>query len=85
MCCSRPGRCGRGRCITRAACPRPRAPAAEKDAFVQLFYDKHIQHLLAALVEAGDEPDGPGAPAANTGALRGRVLQAQQLCHGLVG
>lgn len=40
--------------------------SAEKDKFVELFYDRHISQLLAALVAAGDTPYGPGAPAAST-------------------
>lgn len=50
-------------------------PGAEKDKFVELFYDRHISQLLAALVAAGDTPYGPGAPAASTGAWRWPVLQ----------
>ncbi|KAL4852743.1 Serine/threonine-protein phosphatase 4 regulatory subunit 3 [Chlorella vulgaris] len=40
--------------------------SAEKDKFVELFYDQHISQLLAALVQAGDAPYSPGAPAPNT-------------------
>ncbi|KAI3423413.1 hypothetical protein D9Q98_010630 [Chlorella vulgaris] len=40
--------------------------SAEKDKFVELFYDQHISQLLAALVQAGDAPYSLGAPAPNT-------------------
>ena len=50
-------------------------PGAEKDKFVELFYDRHISQLLAALVAAGDTPYGPGAPAASTGAWCWPVVQ----------
>ena len=34
---------------------------------MELFYDRYISQLLAALVVAGDSPHAPNAPAANTG------------------
>ncbi|KAL4418834.1 hypothetical protein ABPG77_004074 [Micractinium sp. CCAP 211/92] len=40
--------------------------AAEKDKFVELFYDRHIAQLLAALVQAAEAPYAEGAPSANT-------------------
>ena len=58
-----------------AAAPAP--AAAEKDKFVELFYDKHISQLLATVVDASavaetlaDARAGAGAgPSANTGGL----------------
>ena len=46
-------------------------PAAEKDKFVELFYDEYVKLLLEAVVAAGDKPNDPKAPAANTGAHGG--------------
>ncbi|PSC74221.1 Serine threonine-phosphatase 4 regulatory subunit 3 isoform B [Micractinium conductrix] len=40
--------------------------SAEKDKFVELFYEKGIAELLTALVQASESPYGEGAPSANT-------------------
>ncbi|EFN53416.1 hypothetical protein CHLNCDRAFT_58505 [Chlorella variabilis] len=40
--------------------------SAEKNKFVELFYDKYIAKLLATLVQAGDDPYAAGGPSANT-------------------
>lgn len=46
--------------------PETLEKTAEKDKFVELFYDKHITQLLAALVLAAEAPYSEGAPSANT-------------------
>jgi hypothetical protein len=60
--------------------PETLEASAEKDKFVELFYDKHVGALLAALVAAGEAPGGAPPPSANTGALLGvHGIRGQQL------
>jgi hypothetical protein len=47
--------------VLRVNCP------AEKDKFVELFYNRYISHLLAALVAAGDAAAAP--PASSNGGV----------------
>ena len=47
--------------LTALYCP------AEKDKFVELFYNRYISHLLAALVAAGDAAAAP--PASSNGGV----------------
>lgn len=58
--------------------------SAEKDKFVELFYDKHVGVLLTALVAAGEATGGAPQPSANTGACM-RELRSQQWLPGVQG
>lgn len=46
---------------------------------MELFYDRYISQLLAALVVAGDSPYAPDAPAANTGVCSWLVTAASRV------